>query len=46
LELVIAMFYQNSRTVVQVISSYGLSKDKNKIIDEGFEVIWTGLSKN
>ncbi|CAF30347.1 TetR/AcrR family transcriptional regulator [Methanococcus maripaludis] len=46
LELVIAMFYQNSRTVVQVISSYGLSKDKNKIIDEGFEVIWAGLSKN
>ncbi|MBA2846669.1 AcrR family transcriptional regulator [Methanococcus maripaludis] len=46
LKLVIAMFYQNSRTVVQVISSYGLSKDKNKIIDEGFEVIWAGLSKN
>ncbi|MBM7408836.1 TetR/AcrR family transcriptional regulator [Methanococcus maripaludis] len=46
LKLVIAMFYQNSRTVVQVISGYGLSKDKNKIINEGFEVIWTGLSKN
>ncbi|MDK2928552.1 MAG: hypothetical protein PWP73_138 [Methanococcus sp.] len=46
LKLVIAMFYQNSRTVVQVISGYGLSKDKNKIINEGFEVVWTGLSKN
>ncbi|MBA2864372.1 TetR/AcrR family transcriptional regulator [Methanococcus maripaludis] len=45
-ELVMAMFYQNSRIVVEVISGYDSSKDENKLIDDGFEIIWNGLTRN
>jgi len=46
LELVIAMFYQNSRTLVDVISACGPSCNENKFIDDGFEIVWNGLVKN
>ncbi|WP_459202208.1 TetR/AcrR family transcriptional regulator [Methanococcus sp. CF] len=45
-ELVIALFYQNSRTLVDVISSCGPSCNENKFIDDGFEIVWNGLVKN
>lgn len=45
-QLVIAMFYQNSRTLVEVISACGPSCNENKFIDDGFEIVWNGLSKN
>lgn len=45
-ELVIAMFYQSSRTVVNLILDSNLSQDKNKFIEDGFQIIWSGLAKN
>ncbi|MCS3901881.1 TetR/AcrR family transcriptional regulator [Methanococcus voltae] len=45
-ELVIAMFYQNSRTVVEVINNVGSSKNESKLIEDGFEIIWNGFSNN
>jgi AcrR family transcriptional regulator len=45
-ELVIAMFYHASRTVVNLILDSDSSKDKNKFIDNGFQIIWKGLAKN
>jgi hypothetical protein len=45
-ELVIAMFYHASRTVVNLILDSDSSKDKNKFIDNGFQIIWNGLAKN
>ena len=43
-ELVIAMFYQSSRTVVNLILD-SEPLDKEKVIDDGFQVIWEGLAK-
>ncbi len=44
-ELVIAMFYQGSRTVVNFIFDSDPSLDENKIIEDGFQIIWRGLAK-
>lgn len=43
-ELVIAMFYQSSRTVVNLILD-SEPLDKEKVIEDGFQVIWEGLKK-
>ena len=45
-ELTIAMFYQASRTVVNLILDSDSSQDKNKFIEDGFQIIWRGLAKN
>ncbi|AAM03820.1 TPA: TetR/AcrR family transcriptional regulator [Methanosarcina acetivorans] len=45
-ELVIAMFYQGSRAVVNFILDSDPSLDENKIIEDGFQIIWRGLAKN
>jgi AcrR family transcriptional regulator len=45
-ELTIAMFYQASRTVVNFILDSDPSLDENKIIEDGFQIIWRGLAKN
>jgi len=45
-ELTIAMFYQASRTVVNLILDSDSSQDKNKFIEDGFQIIWKGLAKN
>ncbi|WP_410508531.1 TetR/AcrR family transcriptional regulator [Methanosarcina hadiensis] len=44
-ELTIAMFYQGSRAVVNLILDSNSSPDKNKIIADGFQIIWRGLAK-
>ena len=44
-ELVIAMFYHSSRTVVNLILDSDSSQDKNKFIEDGFQIIWNGLAK-
>lgn len=43
-ELVIAMFYQSSRTVVNCILDFE-PHDKNKVIEDGFQIVWEGLKK-
>jgi AcrR family transcriptional regulator len=45
-ELTIAMFYQGSRAVVNLILNSDPSKDKNELIEDGFQIIWRGLAKN
>lgn len=45
-ELVIAMFYYASRTVVNLILDSDSSQDKNKFIEDGFQIIWNGLAKS
>lgn len=45
-ELTIAMFYQSSRAVVNLILNSNLSKDKNELTENGFQIIWRGLSEN
>jgi AcrR family transcriptional regulator len=45
-ELTIAMFYQASRTAVNFILDSDPSLDENKIIEDGFQIIWRGLAKN
>jgi len=44
-ELVIAMFYQDSRAVVNLLLDSNPLQDKNKIIEDGFQIIWRGLAK-
>jgi AcrR family transcriptional regulator len=43
-ELVIAMFYQASRTVVNFILD-SEPQDKNKVIGDGFQIVWEGLAQ-
>ncbi|WP_342304624.1 TetR/AcrR family transcriptional regulator [Methanolobus sp. ZRKC5] len=43
-ELVIAMFYQSSRTVVNFILDSEV-QDKEKVIENGFQIVWDGLAK-
>ena len=43
-ELVIAMFYQASRTVVNFILD-SEPHNKNKVIEDGFQIVWSGLAK-
>jgi hypothetical protein len=38
------MFYQSSRTVVNLILD-SEPLDKEKVIEDGFQVIWKGLAK-
>ncbi len=45
-ELIIAMFYQGSRTIVNFILDSGPSQDENKVLEDGFQIIWRGLAKN
>lgn len=45
-ELTISMFYQASRTVVNFILDSDPLLDENKIIEDGFQIIWRGLAKN
>ncbi len=45
-ELIIAMFYQASRTVVNFFLDSDSSLDENKIIEDGFQIIWKGLAKS
>jgi AcrR family transcriptional regulator len=44
-ELIIAMFYQGSRTVVNLILDSDPSQDENKVLEDGFQIIWRGLAK-
>ncbi len=44
-ELTIAMFYQASRAVVNLILDSDPSQDENKILEDGFQIIWRGLAK-
>ena len=43
-ELIIAMFYQSSRTVVNFILD-SEPQDKDKVIEYGFQIIWSGMAK-
>jgi AcrR family transcriptional regulator len=45
-ELTIAMFYQGSRAVVNLILDSDPSKDENEVIEDGFQIIWRGLAKD
>jgi hypothetical protein len=45
-ELTIAMFYQGSRAVVNLIIDSDSSLDENKVMEDGFQIIWTGLANN
>jgi AcrR family transcriptional regulator len=45
-ELTIAMFYQASRAVVNLILDSDPSQDKNRFIEDGFQIIWKGIAKN
>ena len=44
-DLTITMFYHASRTVVNLILDSDSSQDKNKFIEDGFQIIWRGLAK-
>jgi AcrR family transcriptional regulator len=45
-ELTIAVFYQGSRAVVNLILDSDSSQDKNEVMENGFQIIWRGLAKN
>jgi AcrR family transcriptional regulator len=45
-ELTIAMFYQASRAVVNLILDSDSSQNENKFIGDGFQIIWEGLANN
>ncbi|WP_440955484.1 TetR/AcrR family transcriptional regulator [Methanosarcina sp. Mfa9] len=45
-DLTISMFYQGSRAVVNLLLDSGHLQDKNKIIEDGFQIIWRGLANN
>ena len=45
-ELIIAMFYQGSRTVVNFILDSDSLLDENKVLEDGFQIIWRGLVKD
>ncbi|AKB17151.1 MULTISPECIES: TetR/AcrR family transcriptional regulator [unclassified Methanosarcina] len=45
-ELTIAMFYQSSRAVVNLILDSDPLLDENKVLEDGFQIIWRGLAKN
>ncbi len=44
-ELTIVMFYQASRVVVNLILDSDSSQNKNKFIEDGFQIIWKGLAE-
>ena len=44
--LIIAMFYQGSRAVVNLILDSDPPQDENKVLEDGFQIIWRGLAKN
>lgn len=44
-ELIIAMFYQGSRTIVNFILDSDPSQDINQVSEDGFQIIWRGLAK-
>jgi AcrR family transcriptional regulator len=45
-EMIIAIFYQASRTVVNLILDSDSFLDKNKLIEDGFQIIWNGLANS
>lgn len=45
IELTIAMFYQGSRAVVNLILDSDPSQDEDKVLEDGFQIIWRGLAK-
>jgi len=45
-DLTISMFYQASRTVVNLILDSDQLQNKNKFIEDGFQIIWKGLANN
>ncbi|MDK2947633.1 MAG: hypothetical protein PWQ63_793 [Methanolobus sp.] len=42
--MITSMFYQSSRTIVEYIL-YSEPQDKNKAIEDGFQVVWQGVAK-
>lgn len=44
-ELVTSMFYQSSRTVVNLILE-SEPPNRDEVIEDGFQIIWDGLAKN
>lgn len=44
-ELIIAMFYQDSRAVVNLILDSNMSSETDKFIEKGFQIIWNGLRR-
>jgi AcrR family transcriptional regulator len=42
-ELSLAIFYQSSRAVVNLILNSDHQKDMNEIIEDGFQVLWMGM---
>ncbi|ETA68840.1 transcriptional regulator [Methanolobus tindarius DSM 2278] len=42
--MIISMFYQSSRTIVEFIL-FSEPQDKNKAIEDGFQVVWNGIAK-
>jgi AcrR family transcriptional regulator len=42
--MIISMFYQSSRTIVEFIL-FSEPQDKNKAIEDGFQVVWNGVAK-
>ena len=45
-ELIIAIFYKGSRTVVNLILDSDSSLNENKVLEDGFQIIWRGLAKD
>jgi AcrR family transcriptional regulator len=45
-ELIIAMFYQGSRAVVNLILDSNMSSETDKFIEKGFQIIWNGLRRD
>ncbi len=45
-DLIIAMFYQGSRAVVNLVLDSDSSLDENQVLEDGFQIIWRGIAKN
>jgi len=45
-DMIISMFYQGNRTVVNLILDSNQLQNKNKFIEDGFQIIWKGLAAN
>ncbi len=43
-EMITSMFYQSSRTIVDYIL-HSEPQDRNKAIEDGFQVVWNGVAK-
>ncbi len=45
-DLTLSMFYQANRTVVNLILDSNQLQNKNRFIEDGFQIIWKGLANN